>query len=229
MGGWTNTGESVTRLNGRVWTDEALHISSIVGHQLNKWSKCDGEIPGQHAACHAEKQLIAFFVTRHCFLPRDENSELHENEICWLHRERVAVHDKSPGGLHLKSLETERDAAWDERDLHLDAPGDRDNEQLQRVWEKTEVCERQGSEAKTDPDVQDLRRLEQRQQNLRSQDATRLRLVEMSQDRPPFTLARTIIFISAPSYAVCEDCKTFLEKVNSHFGLEIELRECTMR
>lgn len=47
MSGRVDSGESVARLNGRVWTDEVMYVSSVVGHDLSQLPQYDGEIPGQ--------------------------------------------------------------------------------------------------------------------------------------------------------------------------------------
>lgn len=60
------------------WIDHVYYIASIVGHELNnapnpRW---DQGRPGQFDACHAEKKLIAYFIDRHLFLPRDRECDL---------------------------------------------------------------------------------------------------------------------------------------------------------
>ena len=66
MSGWSH-GETTTLVSGRDWTPEVIRIAKIVGHTLalDDWDK---EYPGQFHACHAEKQLIAYFISKHVFL-----------------------------------------------------------------------------------------------------------------------------------------------------------------
>lgn len=70
MSGWSHSSWPSLRVNGQQWTKEVFYISSLVGHTL----PCDENDQGQRGkyyACHAEKQLIAYFIDRHVFLPRD--------------------------------------------------------------------------------------------------------------------------------------------------------------
>ena len=66
MSGWGH-GETTTLVSGRDWTPEVIRIAKIVGHTLalDDWDK---DYPGQFHACHAEKQLIAYFISKHVFL-----------------------------------------------------------------------------------------------------------------------------------------------------------------
>ena len=57
-------------VDGQQWTDDIFYTSGLVDHILTSDSKDRGRA-GQHNACHAEKQLIAYFIDRHVFLPRD--------------------------------------------------------------------------------------------------------------------------------------------------------------
>jgi len=68
MSGWAHPELRSVRVGGIDWTKEVMYIASVVEHRLDK---SDFGKPGQHYACHAEKQLVAYFVDRHCFLPRD--------------------------------------------------------------------------------------------------------------------------------------------------------------
>ncbi|UKZ63282.1 uncharacterized protein TrAtP1_004510 [Trichoderma atroviride] len=61
------------QIAGRKWTDEVLYLCQITGHVLPEDGHDQG-IPGQFYACHAEKQLIAYLVSRHVFLPRDTDN-----------------------------------------------------------------------------------------------------------------------------------------------------------
>ncbi|KAJ5392568.1 hypothetical protein N7509_008058 [Penicillium cosmopolitanum] len=70
MSGWSHCSAQSLRVDGRQWTDEVFYISEKVGHYLTP-SSWDHEKAGQFNACHAEKQLIAYFIDRHVFLPRD--------------------------------------------------------------------------------------------------------------------------------------------------------------
>ncbi|KAI4285965.1 MAG: hypothetical protein L6R38_000258 [Xanthoria sp. 2 TBL-2021] len=66
MSGWSH-GKTVPLVSGMDWTPEVIRIANIVGHALAH-DKKDNGIPGRFYACHAEKQLIAYFISRHVFL-----------------------------------------------------------------------------------------------------------------------------------------------------------------
>ncbi|KXJ85601.1 DYW family of nucleic acid deaminases-domain-containing protein [Microdochium bolleyi] len=69
MSGWRHNEGSFSNIHvgGRDYTDEVLRLSEQLGHNLNQHN-FDQNIPGQYYACHAEKQLAAYFINRHVFL-----------------------------------------------------------------------------------------------------------------------------------------------------------------
>jgi hypothetical protein len=67
MSGWSH-GQAKITVAGRDWTNEVFKISTLVGHQLRVDVQRDQGIPGQFCACHAEKQLIAYFINKHVLL-----------------------------------------------------------------------------------------------------------------------------------------------------------------
>lgn len=67
MSGWSH-GDTITTVSGRDWTSEVIRIAEIIGHILQPDERRDRGVPGQFYACHAEKQLIAYFISRHVFL-----------------------------------------------------------------------------------------------------------------------------------------------------------------
>ncbi|KAL2871209.1 ankyrin repeat domain-containing protein [Aspergillus lucknowensis] len=135
MSGWSQSAIESVRVDNRQWTNEVSYISAVVGHYLQQDHDRDRDWFGQYYACHAEKQLIAYLLDHHVFLPRD-----------------TAPNSSTLG----RSI-----------DQHQD-------------------------------------------------------LIELSKKQPPVSLRDATIFISSP---VCDDCKAFKEKVNSHFGLDIKLFE----
>lgn len=80
MSGWSHGSVQSLRVDGRQWTDDVFYISKVAGHLLPSHTYDWGK-DGQYNACHAEKQLIAYFIDRHVLLPRDghPDSELKEN------------------------------------------------------------------------------------------------------------------------------------------------------
>lgn len=79
MSGWAH-GDTTSTVSGRDWTSEVRAVAETVGHALKLNQRCDQGVSGQFAACHAEKQLIAYFVSRHVFLglESDEGEPLHQ-------------------------------------------------------------------------------------------------------------------------------------------------------
>ena len=69
MSGWSH-GKTVPLVSGKDWTSEVIRIADIIGHALLHDRKDNG-ITGKLRACHAEKQLIAYFVNKHVFLERE--------------------------------------------------------------------------------------------------------------------------------------------------------------
>lgn len=69
LSGWAHQPclESNVQIAGKTWTDEVLKLCQIIGHNLPEDNYDQGEC-GQFHACHAEKQLIAYFVNKHLFV-----------------------------------------------------------------------------------------------------------------------------------------------------------------
>ena len=74
MSGWSH-GETKVTVSGREWTDEVMRISTTVGHQLQIEKHRDQGIEGQFFASHAEKQPIAYFISKHVLI-ESEGEEL---------------------------------------------------------------------------------------------------------------------------------------------------------
>jgi hypothetical protein len=72
MSGWRHGQVKIT-VAGRDWTDEVFKVSNLVGHQLRIDAQRDRGIPGQFCACHAEKQLIAYFINKHVLIRSEED------------------------------------------------------------------------------------------------------------------------------------------------------------
>jgi hypothetical protein len=67
MSGWAHD-DNTTVVSGRDWTNDVMRISQIVGHTLGPDTRKDQGEPGRYNASHAEKQLIAYFISKHSFL-----------------------------------------------------------------------------------------------------------------------------------------------------------------
>lgn len=61
------------------WVDQVFYLASVVGHQFEP-SDYDQGKHGRFSACHAEKKLIAYFIDKHVFTPKDRhpNGKLRE-------------------------------------------------------------------------------------------------------------------------------------------------------
>ncbi|KAK1753261.1 DYW family of nucleic acid deaminases-domain-containing protein [Echria macrotheca] len=72
MSGWSHRErpDANIQIAGVDWTEKVHRLCQIVGHRLEPHDYDQGE-PGRYHACHAEKQLIAFFVHKHVFLPHE--------------------------------------------------------------------------------------------------------------------------------------------------------------
>lgn len=66
-----NHGITTTMVSGHEWTEEVMQIAAMVGHTFEENKALDQGQPGHFHACHAEKQLIAYFVSSHVFLPSE--------------------------------------------------------------------------------------------------------------------------------------------------------------
>ncbi|RLN57735.1 hypothetical protein BBJ28_00019699 [Nothophytophthora sp. Chile5] len=75
-------GVTETVVNCQSLWQSVTKIASIIGHPLPVSSQ-DHDEPGQCSANHAEKQLIAYFIDKHQFLPGDVMSENEQNDLRW--------------------------------------------------------------------------------------------------------------------------------------------------
>ncbi|KAL6918544.1 hypothetical protein FSST1_010039 [Fusarium sambucinum] len=76
MSGWGHQPglELNVQIGGRTWTDEVFRLCQIIGHKLPADRKDQG-ISGKFNACHAEKQLTAYFISKHVVLPSGSFAE----------------------------------------------------------------------------------------------------------------------------------------------------------
>ena len=85
MSGWAyreDPGVNI-QIAGRSWTAEVRRLCEIIGYDLVPDNYDQGK-PGRYYACHAEKQLITFFVSKHLFLPHkieDSMADLNLNKL----------------------------------------------------------------------------------------------------------------------------------------------------
>jgi hypothetical protein len=68
MSGWGHDNEELATINGLIWTEEVFRICRLIGYELPPDSQYDKGRDGNYNACHAEKQLVAYFLSKHVFL-----------------------------------------------------------------------------------------------------------------------------------------------------------------
>ncbi|GES66240.1 hypothetical protein ATEIFO6365_0013020800 [Aspergillus terreus] len=219
MSGWSHDSVQSLMVDGRQWTDDVFYIAAEVGHHLPSHGYDRGK-DGRYNACHAEKQLIAYFIDRHVFLPRDRlpDSEM-DNEIervedrleqCLLRSEigrEVASHRQKK-----KDLE---DELFD-GDEKLVGKYD----QIDALKLELKSVEATLNRLIADPRAQSIRKLESQLKILHQQKARHADLIDMAKAPPPASLTEAVILISSHP---CQDCRAFKDKVNKAFGLSIQL------
>ncbi len=77
--GWTTYATSPAPIDAALWTKEVFRISKLVDHDLTHELIRHSGTAGQWNACHVEKQLVVWFLSRHVILP-DELGEECEDE-----------------------------------------------------------------------------------------------------------------------------------------------------
>ena len=80
MSGWNHHDEQNVTISGKHWTEEVFVLCESVGHILRPDLRKDQGRQGWWHACHAEKQLVAFFVAYHIFLQYEVREEEEEEE-----------------------------------------------------------------------------------------------------------------------------------------------------
>lgn len=77
MSGWAHSENSDMniQISGKSWTVEVHRLSKYVGYHLQP-KRWDQGIAGNFHACHAEKQLLAYLVHKHIFLPYELGQDI---------------------------------------------------------------------------------------------------------------------------------------------------------
>jgi hypothetical protein len=89
MSGWAHRDDPAANIQiaGKDWTDAVRRVSQYIGHNLSPHRHDQGQ-SGRFHACHAEKQLVAYFLSRHIFLNTDTmegwRDSVMEGEAYWL-------------------------------------------------------------------------------------------------------------------------------------------------
>ncbi|OJJ51843.1 hypothetical protein ASPSYDRAFT_96116 [Aspergillus sydowii CBS 593.65] len=219
MSGWSHNPVQSLRVDGRKWTDEVFYISAVVGHNLTP-DCADQARPGQYHACHAEKQLIAYLIDRHTFVPRDMEPDSNlEAKIESVDAEYSRLFLFSADGRKLSSLRNQLEKIG--VDL-MDAEDERNESQIASLKKKQKAAEEDLVQLSNNGRCKQMLRLETQLATLHQQQRRHDVLNQMSKTQPPVRLRNAAILISSP---ICDDCMTFKNKVNQYFGLSIHLFE----
>ncbi|KAL6823022.1 hypothetical protein J3E69DRAFT_305131 [Trichoderma sp. SZMC 28015] len=204
------------------WTEQVYYIASTIGHRFEETS-CDQGKPGQYYACHAEKKLIAYFLDKHVFLPKDRQpDQTLEDSI-------LEVETSLEEGKHLSTI-------WysvcrlEEMKIDLDRQlfgaddqllGESYNEQeVKRLKRKICVIDKQLSRLESDTFVATMRTQQKKERKLLKKEQTHWDLMGLSENEPPISLKSAVIL---SSNMICQDCDNFRKMVNDHFQLHIEM------
>jgi hypothetical protein len=104
MSGWSH-GETKVTVSGREWTDEVMRISMTVSHQLRIEERRDQGIEGQFFASHAEKQLIAYFISKHVLIEPEGEELLQRAKPPVLLKQATILVSRPPCGDCLRFIE----------------------------------------------------------------------------------------------------------------------------
>ncbi|GAB0137716.1 hypothetical protein EsDP_00005972 [Epichloe bromicola] len=115
MSGWLHSSNECIQVAGRDWTNEVLQLYRVM-RLAPEAHRCDQGVVGQFNACHAEKQLIAYFIHRHLFLsselqlPEIEESRLEHWKEVDQHQGRVQAEKEKEHAMRLKLCDLEEAA-----------------------------------------------------------------------------------------------------------------------
>jgi hypothetical protein len=223
MSGWSHSEWPSFRVSGIDWTNEVVHIADVVGHTLPPSPQNDRGVSGRFNACHAEKQLIAYFIDKHVFLPRDRSPDRDledliaraTRELARISRSSTTVTELFKSEELLKDLELELFEA-DDRLL-----GDNyDEEKVQQLKSAIELTKREMAELELYAEVKDIRKLQYKLKQLEQKEALHEQLIDIANRPPPESLKTATILVST---SICPDCERFKDKVNRRFELSIKM------
>ena len=208
MSGWSHSEFPSFRVSRIDWTNEVMHIAGVVGHTLAPSLEKDGDVPGRFYACHAEKQLTAYFIAKHVFLPRDHypNRDIQDS----IERAEDKLADSSRSSTAKQLFDTEK--ALEKLESELFNADDRllgdeyDGRKVLQLKSAVELTKREIEELNLCAEVKDIRKLQSKLEQLEQGKALHKRLIDMAHDSPPPSLKTAAIFISSP---ICDDCRKF--------------------
>ncbi|KAL5357169.1 DYW family of nucleic acid deaminases-domain-containing protein [Aspergillus floccosus] len=219
MSGWSHDSVQSLMVDGRQWTDDVFYIAAVLVHHLPPHDHDRGE-DGRYYACHAEKQLIAYFIDRHVFLPRDyfPDSEL-DDEIERVEDELEQCLSDSEIGHEVTSLrQKKKDLEYELFDGDEKLVGKYD--QIKALKLQLKSVEATLNRLIADSQVQPILKLESQLKILYQRQNGHANLINMTAAPPRASLTEAVILISSPP---CQDCVAFKDKVNEVFGLSIQL------
>jgi len=226
MSGWGHEEWPSVRVNGKDWTSKVMRVAKEVGYNLSQDSERDRGYPGRFFASHAEKQLIAYFIDRHVFLPQERvpTQEIQAG-IRDVDDQLLKIYWSSSTVRHLRKLENEQNRLdcelWNADEGLL---GDEyDEGKVKHLENDNENIKSQITCLESHSEVKEARRLEREREALAAL-SQKSRLYEIA---PPVSLTNPVIFISSYKREICEDCSRFKDRVNQSLGLSIELLERT--
>jgi hypothetical protein len=71
MCGWGSEASPLNEDDKCTWVNRVYYIARIVEHNLVEIPLIDHKKPGLYNACYTEKKLVAHFIDRDVFTPRD--------------------------------------------------------------------------------------------------------------------------------------------------------------
>ncbi|KAJ5216905.1 hypothetical protein N7468_009913 [Penicillium chermesinum] len=219
MSGWGHCPIQSLRVDGKQWTENVFYISEVVGHNLLPLSKDQGK-DGQYNACHAEKQLIAYFIDRHVFLPRDGLSDASlEAQVDSQENEIEEVLSSTEIGRRVVALRQEKKDLEDEL-----FDGDEKlvgrYEEIKTLKSKLRSTEKRLAQLLASHQARPILKLEAQLEVLNQRLRRHTDLTHMAHAPPPVSLTEAVILISS---SPCSDCIAFKEKVNRFLKLSINL------
>jgi hypothetical protein len=231
MSGWGHLEDSCTTVSGKDWTERVFQIAAAVGHTLDVDVEKDQGTPGKFNASHAEKQLIAYFLDRHVFLPEDTTLDPRfDEEVDRLKDDIAEMTSQYPIVDQFYGLQKRR------RELHRELLN-QDDTFLGEDYDKVLVEQLKSTIAMLDEQLasisqsREVRLVRDRERLIRvceHRKELHSRLNRLSEIVPKHRMTGTTILISAPKHLICPDCAAFKDSVNRVLGLSITLHECTL-
>lgn len=230
MSGWSDDVAATGHLSGKKWTQEVIRVADEVGHVFTPDPQRDQSVPGRFQTCHAEKQLIAYFISRHVFLPSEQIPSRRLEDL--IEREDDRIREIYFSSVTIEGLFALKERKGDlERELadEEDPPrgGKCDEKKVKKLKADIRDVEKQLSDLELDDEVNNFRNVERGLEKLRKSQETHQKVIDLSRKSPPVSLTKAVILVSSHSSTICDDCQAFLNQVNSVLGLSIELIECT--